>query len=248
MSDHKCASCDNPAPRGVVICSRCERQLRHNLGDMEAHRAELEITLTRQARFTAKIRNDAQPIPADPNIWDHRYSRPLRAHQGAGSSDNPPVPFDSRAGDILRDQRQVLVSWCKLVHDEISGTWPKSDTVAAMALFIEAHISEIRKHEAAGELVDEIRQLVSRVAAGVDYPEDRMRVHVGPCPEQVEGEQCPGELSLRIPYANDGKRPRVTCSACGTTWFPEQFHRLGYRIKFHEDGVERLRRAMFGAA
>lgn len=238
-----CASCDNPVKDSVMICGRCERITSQHLGDMEAHRAELEITLTRQTQFGAAIRNDAQPIPVDTNVWDHRYARPLRARQGTGRSDDPPVPFDSRASDLLRDQRQVLVSWSKLTHDEISNTWPKRDTVASMALFIEGHMPELRKHEAAGELVDEVRDLVNRIAKCIDYPEDRAKIHVRPCPERDEdGVQCPGQLFLHLPYRNDGKRPRVRCAACETVWYPEQFHRLGYRILMDAEGAARLAR------
>jgi hypothetical protein len=217
-----CAACDNPASDGVTICGRCERITSRHLGDMEAHRAELEVTLARQTRLTA-------------------------ASDG-GRSANTPLPYQEQASALLGSQRATLVSWTRLVHDEIDGVWPV-DTIGAMALFIERHMAELRKHEAAGELVSEIGQLVNRIMRCVDYPDDRARIHVGPCPEEDEdGEKCPGELHLHLPYANDGKRPRVRCSVCQTVWFPEQFIRLGHRVKFQREGVERLRRALFGAA
>jgi hypothetical protein len=202
--DHLCASCDNPAPDGVVICARCERITSHNLGDMEAHRQQLEVTLTRQARLTA-------------------------ATEGSRSA-NTPLVYQELASDLLGAQRAILASWCRLLHDEVTDDWPRRDTVMSMALHIEAHLTELRKHDAAGELVDEVRQLVTRIVRCIDYPEDRAKVHVGPCPEEPDGEPCPGQLYLHLPYRNDGKRPRVRCAACGTVWFSEQWSRLGLRV------------------
>lgn len=212
-----CASCDNPVRDQVTICGRCERVTSQHLGDMEAHREELETTLTRQTR--------------------------LSAASDGGRSANRPLPYQDQASAVLGAQRAILVSWSKLVHDEIEEVWPQ-DTVAAMSLFIEAHLPELRKHEAAGELVSEIAQLVTRIVRCIDYPEDRAKIHVGPCPEQIEDEQCPGQLYLHLPYRNDGKRPRVKCAACGTVWFAEQFHRLGYRIPMNSDAMQRFARAI----
>lgn len=243
MSRRTCVSCDNPVKDQITICSRCERQTSQHLGDMEAHRAELEVTLTRQATFNASLKNDAIPLRPDPNVWDQRDSRPLRARYGASQSSAAPVPYDGTASDLLGAQRAILASWCKLVHDEIDEAWPR-DTVSAMSMFIEAHLRDLRKHEAAGELVEEIRDLVGRIMRCIDYPEDRAKIHVGPCPEQTEDEQCPGQLYLHLPYRNDGKRPRVKCSACGTVWFAEQFHRLGYRIPMDANGAQRLARVI----
>lgn len=219
MSQRTCASCDNPVKDSITICGRCERILSQHLGDMEAHRAELVVTLTRQTR--------------------------LSAASEAGRSANTPLAYQEQASALLGSQRAILASWCKLVHDEISDDWPRADTVAAMALFVERHLPELRKHEAAGELVDEIANLVVRIIKCIDYPEDRAKIHVGPCPESDEdGVLCPGQLHLLLPYRNDGKRPRVKCSACETVWYSEQFHRLGYRIPMNSDGAQRLSRAI----
>jgi hypothetical protein len=204
VSQRTCASCDNPVRDQITICGRCERITSHHLGDMEAHRAELEITLTRQARLTAPT-------------------------EGSRSA-NTPLGYQELASDLLGALRATLASWCRLVHDEISSTWPNADTVAAMALFLEHHLRELRKHEAAGELVDEIRQLVVRVMACIDYPEDRARIYVGLCPEETQDGRCVGQLSLHLPYANDGKRPSVQCVVCGTVWYAEQWTRLGSRM------------------
>lgn len=243
-----CASCANPAPDGVMICGRCERQTSHHLGDMEAHRAELEVTLSRQSRMAAGVTNGPEPTPTDPNIWDHRYSRPLRAHQKPGSA-NKPLVYSDQASAVLSAQRAILVSWSRLVHDDISHTWPREDSVASMALFIESHLPELRKHDAAGELVTEIRDLVRRIVRCIDYPDDRAKIHVGPCPEKDEdGEKCPGELRMHVPFTNDGKRIRVRCAACGEVWYPEQFNRLGILIEFDRAGARRLARAIAGAA
>jgi hypothetical protein len=199
MTQRTCAACDNAIRDSVQICGRCERITSHHLGDMEAHRAELEITLTRQARLTAPT-------------------------EGSRSA-NTPLGYQELASDLLGALRATLASWCRLVHDEISDTWPNADTVAAMALFIEAHLRELRKHEAAGELVDEIRQLVVRVMACIDYPEDRTRTVIGRCTMFYDdGKRCPGEVMLHQP------RMFADCAACGRVWESQHLASLGRQI------------------
>jgi uncharacterized Zn finger protein (UPF0148 family) len=194
-----CGACDNPAPDGVVICARCERITSHNLGDMEAHRQQLEVTLTRQARLTA-------------------------ATEGSRSA-NTPLVYQELASELLGAQRATLASWCRLLHDEVTDDWPRRDTVMSMALHIEAHLTELRKHDAAGELVDEIRQLVTRIGRCIDYPEDQMRTVIGVCPTVYEDEtRCAGQVVLHQP------RMFADCRACGKVWESKQLAALGRHI------------------
>lgn len=204
MSQRTCASCDNPVKDSITICGRCERILSQHLGDMEAHRAELEITLTRQMRMISA--------------------------QNGGRSANTPLAYQELASTLLSSQRAILVSWCRLIHDEIVDEWPKVDTVASMAMFVESHLTDLHTHEAAGDLVDEVYDLVRRIMACIDYPEDRAKIHVGSCPEQFMDGPCSGQLFMHLPYLNDGKRPKVRCSVCESEWYAEQWARLGLRV------------------
>lgn len=196
-----CTACDNPAPNGVTICGRCERETSRRLGDMEAHRQELTTAMTRQAKLQAE-------------------------RQGSRSSTTPLV-FLEDAADLLHDQRNILVGWCKLVHDEIDSTWPRRDTVSAMSMQVEAHMPELRKHEACGDLVGEVWDFVSRAMVCIDYPDDRHRVNVAPCVITTETGPCTGRIVLHYPHEGE---TYADCASCGTRWNGTQLNRLGQRI------------------
>lgn len=199
MSQRTCASCDNPVKDSITICGRCERITSQHLGDMEAHRAELEITLTRQMRMISA--------------------------QDGGRSANTPLAYQELASTLLSSQRAILVSWCRLIHDEIIDEWPKADTVASMAMFVESHLTDLHTHEAAGDLVDEVHDLVRRIMACIDYPDDHTRTVIGPCATIYEDEsRCPGQAVLHQP------RMYADCAACGKVWDTEQLAELGRKI------------------
>lgn len=199
MTQRQCASCDNPAPDTLTICARCIRQTRRRLGDMEALRQELEVAMTRQVR--------------------------MQADNDGGRSANQPLAYDQRAADLLHDQRAILVAWCKLIHDEISNTWPLADTIMAMSMQIEFRLGDLAKHEAVGELVEELWDLEDRIMAAIDTPEDKTRTYVGPCPTVLDDDiRCPGEVTLHQPamYAD--------CQECETRWEGMMLNRLGVRL------------------
>lgn len=198
-----CQVCGGSAQTGALICRSCERRCRRNLGDMEAHRAELETTLTRQVRMTA---------PSD-----------------GGRSANTPLPYQDIASDLLASQRAILASWCKLIHDELDMSWPPRDTVMSMAMHLEAHMGELRLHEAVAELVAELDEFTTAAVECIDYPEDRHRVFVSTCIVTVEaGQLCPGQIQLHFPHVGE---TYADCRHCGSRWDGTQLNRLGQRIK-----------------
>lgn len=197
-----CAACPEPIRDGM-LCKGCIKRTRIKLADQEANRQELLTALARDTRMTAP--NDG------------------------GRSAEVPLPHDPRAGDALHHQRAILVGWCRLLHDEQQAPYP-TDTIAAMACHIEAWLDRLALHEAAGELVTELRDLEQRILRTIDQPENRTRITVGPCILELDdGSPCPGEVEAIIPR-DEGKRPVMVCRYCKAEWLPEQWSRIGQLI------------------
>lgn len=182
-----CQSCGAMAQTGALLCRPCENQCRRNLGDMEALRQELDTTLTRQTHMTPD--NDG------------------------GRSAETPLPYQQQASDLLSEQRALLVSWCRLINEELGARLPRRDTVRAMSITLEHHMGDLRTHEAVAELVDELSDLVRRIHKAIDYPDRKQTI--GPCQEMFEDGQCPGQLVDHLP-TDEGRKAWVECTACGS--------------------------------
>lgn len=258
MTQRQCSACDHPVQDQHVVCRGCITRTRNKLSDQENLRQELLTALARDTRMTAP--NDG------------------------GRSAEAPVPIDVRAQDLLHEQRNILVGWCRLIADQyghhslppIAGPvcedgalWTgagegrncghkscqqiiirrgPADTIAAMACHIEAWLDRLALHEAAGELVAEIRDLEQRILRAIDQPENRTRITVGPCIVELDdGSPCPGEVEAIIPR-DEGKRPVMTCRYCKAEWHTEQWSRVGSFIMRKKRAPEsaRLREATFG--
>jgi hypothetical protein len=203
MTTRTCAACDEPVREGMMICRGCTRRTRRNLADQEANRQELLTTLARDTHMTA------------PN--------------NGGRSAERPLPIDPRAGDLLAEQRALLVAWCRLLHDEHHAPLP-ADTIAAMACHIENWLDRLALHPAAGELVTELRDLEHRILKVIDYPDERARIPVGPCIVELDdGSPCPGEVEARFPQ-DKTKPPLMRCRYCNTEWDTIQWPRVGQKI------------------
>ena len=150
-----------------------------------------------------------------------------------GKSAEKALAYTEAAGDALRKMRGVLVGWTRLLHEELGVGLPR-DGLVAMASHLSRHARRLVAHPAAAEWCDEVRLMVAEAVAVIDLPENRMRVTVGPCPEEYTGEHggkepCPGQVVAVIPN-DEAVRPTMTCSACGAIWFPEQWTHAGSRI------------------
>ena len=80
--------------------------------------------------------------------------------------------------------------------------WPE-DTLPSMALWLARHMHQVRRHEAAADIVAEVTAAVRAATRVIDRP--AQRVYAGPCPA------CRTDL-----LAPPG-RTQVTCTGCGTT-------------------------------
>lgn len=213
----------------TAICSRCEAQLRHHLADQEAHRQELVTALARQVRMNAP--NDGSRgnnLALDWKRMGDRFLDTLGPKEVARLVAS--LPPARPAADALHAQRALLVAWCRLLVEEMDLAYPPADTIRAMSLHLERHLPVLRRHPAAGELVAEVRDLVRQVFKVIDTPANRMRVAVGPCPQDDEaGDPCVGEVVAIVPH-DETVPPVMFCPACRSEWDSKQWSRVGVRI------------------
>lgn len=162
------------------------------------------------------------------------------------------VGFDERAGDLKRQLHNALGTWCRVIHEELPlvvecslchvdqrrhaegpeqrpRTWitrPRrlpADRIDCLAAWLGIHERYVRRHEAVGELWQEVHDLVAQVRRIVDRRPDRC--YLGVCSVHLDTLDGGGDAHPGFPpqpiycdadlYAVDGY-DTVTCRACGT--------------------------------
>lgn len=96
------------------------------------------------------------------------------------------------AAEIRSAICSVLASWAGMVADERRLEPPARD-IPALTRFLCRHVEWLTRHPAAGDMVDEIRDL-TRTARSIAYPNSIRRIHIGSCPDG----DCDGELVALI--------------------------------------------------
>jgi len=220
MSRRQCPQgCDAEPPQGVILCHGCKRKLEGFLADCESLRQELVVTLTRQDTIGPAAEKTKKLAATD-----------------------SPFPYNAAASAALDGLKATLVSWVLCIADE-QGVWLPADSIAALSSWLVVRINYLARHEAAGEILDEMRQVTKWATSAINLPRDRGRVHVGPCPELEPSDDpdavngmtpCPGEVTAFFPTDPD-LRPVMMCLHEGCThgeriWPAEQWARLGERI------------------
>lgn len=151
-----------------------------------------------------------------------------------GKSAEIALAYTEAAGDSLRDIRQMLIGWNRLMHEELHVTLPK-DSLIGMVAHLSVHAAKLVPHPAADEWVAEVRQTINDATTVIDLPINRLRIKVGPCPEDKESEDgdylgpCPGVVIATIP-TDETVRPTMACTNCATIWYPEQWNATGHKI------------------
>lgn len=249
----QCQACDTPAPSGVSICPRCQRDTEHRLTAQEFYRQQLLVVLTRATRTQAL--NDGGRAASLTLAWAQIGDRFLDTIDGAElRAILASLPPARRAADALHSQRSLLVSWCRDLHDKADVPLPADDTVAMVA-HLHSNMAILRKHVAAGEFVHELRSLVNHMLRVIDLPEERTRITVGPCPHTYPDDDgheahCAGEVEAIIP--SDVDEPAVMkCGACRVSYDTTQWTRAGRLIQARRVQLERqkdLARQFIGKA
>jgi hypothetical protein len=144
--------CDRPVGDGHV-CQRCCDRLSVALGDVGALWVELDLVLTRQARYS------------DPE----------------GRGGDKALPFNPTASELGWVLRNTLGTWCRLIAEERGRILPTTDTPAAVAGWLLHHTGWLRHHRAGAEAVEEITSAVDQIRKAIDRPPGRW--FAGPCDE-----------------------------------------------------------------
>jgi hypothetical protein len=133
------------------VCQRCCDRLSVALGDVGALWVELDLVLTRQARYS------------DPE----------------GRGGDKALPFNPTASELGWVLRNTLSTWCRLIAEERGRVLPTTDTPAAVAGWLLHHTGWLRHHRAGAEAVEEITSAVNQIRQAVDRPAER--IYAGPC-------------------------------------------------------------------
>lgn len=190
MTDHggtmtaTCPSCGCEQGAGLLCAQETDR-LERELGDVAAIVAELDVTLSKQARIgTAGVSGLA------------RERTPINV--GA-----------MQAADNLGN---VLTTWARDVAEVGFLAQHSTSPARAGARILLNHVTLVRRHPAVNELVDEITDAIHQARRAVDRPADRQ--YLGQCMAETPDEDgrqvtCLAEIWAR-PSASE-----VTCKVCG---------------------------------
>lgn len=177
---NKCARCDAGMDTDTaVICFGCTRLLNARLVTITQLVFELEITTYRMGKMS------------EPHT-------PIRNPE----MDPVKMPFHIGASKVKEDTRATLASWAKLVADARGIQIGCHDDARSIARWLLQWVSWIRRHEAAGDMVDEVGACIRRMYRAIDLTPERTLV--GNCPE------CDTPLWC---YEDDWT---VECRTCGT--------------------------------
>lgn len=173
-----------------LLCASDTARLERELGDVAALVAELDVTLSKQAR----IGNAGAP-----GLARERTPINVGAMQVADVLQNVLTTW---ARDLdERATRMALREWRQEVHPTVTASYVLMNAIDA-----------IRKHPAVEELVDEVTDAISQARRVIDRPADR--VYLGQCLVATPDEQGRDVTCLEEIWARPGAS-EVTCKVCG---------------------------------
>jgi hypothetical protein len=189
-----------------LLCHADTTRLERDLGDVASIVAELDVTLSRQAKIGSTGKSGKG--------WAREK---LPIHIGA-----------IEAADVLAN---TLTTWARDVAGNNAKVNPYDVEPSKLAAgILLCYIPEIRRHPAVVELVDEISDAIRQARHAVDRPADR--VYFGACYSETPDEDgrlitCVEEI-WASPAATE-----VTCRVCVTEW--EIAERRAWLLKRAED-------------
>lgn len=183
-----CQVCSAPTGDDGYLCRTHTEDLRDQLAGVEALVAELDVTITRQARTTRPSeggRSPERPLPWNENASARAFE--LNATLNAWALD---------VSKLAEDERDWLIH----VHH--------SDTTA-VGQWLVRNLSTLRMHREAGIAYDELRESIREARRAIDRPADP--VPFGPCNQVFpDGTVCQEILYGQL------DRQHVKCRACDT--------------------------------
>jgi hypothetical protein len=138
-----CGNCDAALTDQAVICHACTGRLVADLGSTPDLLAELDTTITRQARITSPAK---------------------------GNGDKP-LPYDVGASIAASNLRTALHGWARMLHEETSTPYPAGN--AAVPAWLARHANTVRFQEWAAEMAHDVKTVVDKGWCSIDRPEER---------------------------------------------------------------------------
>lgn len=165
-----CPACQAQQDAGL-LCSACCDVLERDLRSVPDLVAELDITLSKQARIG---------VAGAPGLARER------------------TPINVGAMLVADDLANVLASW---VIDVCGEDWPfgRRAGAASFARDLLSHVPEIRRHPAVEELIDEVTDAIKQARRVIDRPADK--VYLGQCLVETPDDQGRQVTCLADVYA-----------------------------------------------
>lgn len=182
-----CGVCSAPAGDDARLCKSHTDELAGLLAGVAELVAELDVTITRQARTTRP--SDGGRSTERPLAWNEAAS--ARAFE-LNTCLNGWALDTARLDEDERDQ---------LIHCHHSDT-------GSVAAWLVRNLHTLRLHAEAGIAYDDIRQAIREARRAIDRPSDP--VPFGPCGQIFDN----GDVCQEILYGQLD-RPQVPCRACG---------------------------------
>jgi hypothetical protein len=234
-TDPVCSRCGRPVIDDGYLCASgdvehpgCTEQVTADLRDVP--------TLARAAADTYAGQDHTTRVAAGPSQNEADADDDL-----ALTAKIQTLPWDERASVALRELRNVLVGWVRLVMEERrypserttgpwcllcihtscraarSPSWP-ADSLPAMAGWLIGEVRWLRRHPDAASMYHDITHAVGRIRQVVDRAPNL--VYAGPCGALVGADTAAHRCGADM-YATPGAAV-VTCQACRTHHDVEQ--------------------------
>lgn len=157
------------------VCHRCVNRLVKRLTDGRWLADQLTITITRQDRIT----------------------------DGGRRAGEPPLPYREEAAERYWTLRNTLTTWARDLCGDVVPDGV-GDTIGDLAEWLAQRATQIRRHPAAGQLVDELDDALTQAWRIIDRPPTLWPA--GECGDNG----CTGQLLAHLDAVV------VSCPECGT--------------------------------
>ncbi len=183
----KCPVCQCEQAEGL-LCHEDTSRLERELGDVAAIVAELDVTLSKQARI---------------------------GNAGPSGLARERTPINVGAMAVADDLQNTLTTWAREVGalDRWDYRLPAQPAITASRLLL-GRIDAIRRHPAVVELFDEVTDTIAQARRAVDRPADRE--YLSQCMVETPDDEGRMVTCLAELYARKGAST-VTCKVCGIT-------------------------------
>jgi hypothetical protein len=206
-----------------LLCHADTSALERELGDVASIVADLDITLSKQARIggggKGGLARERIPINTGAMVAADNLGNTLTtwARDVSGETWRPKRPT------IVVKHVAGARPFVGPIHDQcehpscerMRTIWiaPVPSVLNQVAAYLLSHIPEIRRHPAVIELVDEITDAIRQARRAVDRPADR--IFVGPCMAENPDDEGRQVTCLEDLYARP-QASEVRCKVCGT--------------------------------